>query len=1264
MQAEGVEATSPPPRSEENCNRIRFFDLCVLFEKLSKTKGAEKKLSLIFSKSLKEHLKGDSVYPLLRLLLPAIDTERGKYGLKQAMIANTYVSALHLDKKSEDAVRLLNWKDPSKTQGVELSKLITGEFGTLLEDVLKPRVRSEPSDQTIGSVNQLLDQLANALNTEDKTTILRQQVLDKFNAQEQKWLVRIIFQDLKLGLRHENVLGRFYPNALRRYNECTNLRIVCEEEGLKAELMGVRLFTPFSPMLAKGFPTSNLGQVTTVEAAMKGFPFVMDLKLDGERILCHISDASDSNSFTLYTRRTNDYTDNYWPVVQNIITSIRKKGDFSCILDGEICAFDATTKKYLPFGNNLTVAKAEIEYGETQPEGTADWYLDLPAWMTFIAFDVVYFDGPDSQRFLHQALTECGLGHREVPSGEITNLPLAVRRKLLELIMTPEPDRFVMVPHRVVTSLDVTVRRAAIEDFFNQIVLDAQEGLVVKSLVSPYELGEQSRAFAHWVKMKPEYGDQTEDLDLLVLAGYHGEGSSFRGEGISTFLLGVRTDPGSASAAVYHTLCKVGTGYNFDQLRELRSFLDTIAVPWDEGGGGGGGGENSQGPAHLQHWKIAKKDDRPHVYYPPEKTIAMQIKCAELVESTAFSAGITCRFPRVQRIRYDKGYSDVLTMAEIVAIRNRPRATVQQAADTATGFTKGRGAGRGKKKAATAATTGAAGDTAATPDGAAAKKRPLHDVDDHFQLKRTRVGDANAEIASPALSQSSLLPSSAAAAAAAVVAVAAAPAAPSSLFRGLTFCVLDGEFVDTPLAVPPSSFAPLPRYAESRKYTRDEVMTLIEAHGGALVANASFPTCIVVAPAIGVPLFTTVAYKTIMRKVKKPIALQNLLEQGEKDVLDFRFLLRCIDSHRVYAVRDAAVYLLALSPLTRQQLVDDELQIDVYGDSHIHDAQPVQLRELLLHRLDEFWDVAAKRIQRAETLAKKPPSTTTVAGKKRTAAAAAALKVSESEWRELQDEEKRYIDTLRQCVHDDYDATRDKSWRDVVSQFFDFEDRAPLYAQPCNVLCRDAPLIVYLDLFADVGSMTIPASSSAAAAGAAAFLTWDRDIRSQLDPAWMTALSVDRRDRLLFSMQAALWRLQSYGALVTLHLHSGVTHVVVADGVYDYHRAHSQQQASQGDSHSHSSSQAATVARRAGSQAEKQLYATRWERLQERLRRLRLLDAPDNSHSGFLNKEKRIVPTAWVDRTIARQRALQEAEGSQGTGVITAATYASSSSFV
>lgn len=1011
-----------PKRSVDHCNSIKFFDLCLLFEKLGKAKGAEKKLSMIFTKSLKDHLKGDSIYPLLRLLLPAIDTERGKYGLKQAMIANTYVSALHLDKKSEDATRLLNWKDPTRTQGVELSKLITGEFGTLLEDVLKSRVRTEPSNCTIGDVNLLLDQLANALNTDEKTIILRQQMLDKFNAQEQKWLVRIIFQDLKLGLRHENVLGRFYPNALRRYNECTNLRIVCEEEGLKAELMGVRLFTPFSPMLAKGFPTSNLGQVTTVEASMKGFPFIMDLKLDGERILCHISDMADSNSFTLYTRRTTDYTDNYWPVVQNIITSLRKRGDFSCILDGEICAYDSTTKKFVPFGNNLTVAKAETEYGATQPEGSIDWYLDLPAWMTFVAFDIVYFQGPDSQTFIRQALQECGLGHREVASGEITNLPLAVRRKLLELILVPEERRVEIVPHRVVTSSDVQVRRAAIEEYFNQIVLDAQEGLVIKSLVSPYELGEQSRAFAHWVKMKPEYGDQTEDLDLLVLAGYHGEGSSFRGEGISTFLLGVRAAPGDS--VDYHTLCKVGTGYNFYQLRELREFLDTIAIPWDGDGGG---------PIHLQHWKIAKKDDRPHVYFPPEKTIAMQIKCAELVESTSFSANITCRFPRVQRIRYDKSCHDVLSMADILAIQNRPRATVQQAAAAsdklATGWKGRKTSGRGGNKVGDHSVTSTVQDSQRTSTVTGEVRKRAMDVDDHFQIKRSQL------LESPSIGNT--------------IVSSYSQYDASQILEGLTFCVLDGEFVDLPFEAPRGPHE-LSRFGEYHKYSRQEIMALIESHGGALVANASFPQCIAVAPAIGVPLQTNVGSNTIVtRKVKKSIALQNLIEQGEKDVIDFRYLMRCIQSCTKYDVSDGAVFFLAVSARTRQL----QARIDVYGDSMIQDTEPTILRELLLHRLDDVFEFAEKRLHRVQVSAKKKTN-------KKRKLEDGDIGTPGGESYDDEEEEGRYHEELQICIAQDLETTKGKSWRDIAARFLNLEEREPIYKQPCNALFTDPPMIV------------------------------------------------------------------------------------------------------------------------------------------------------------------------------------------------------------
>ncbi|RYG69448.1 hypothetical protein EON64_02665 [archaeon] len=247
---------------EDKCNALLFSDLCQIFEKMAKSTGTANKLKLLFTAQLKEKLGGQSVYPLLRLVLPLNDTERGKYGLKQASIAKTYVSALHLDKNAEDAKRLLNWKEPTKQHGIELSKLITGDFGLILEDVLKSRVQAESCNHTLLQVNQLLDCLAFAISAEEKVQIIRQQILTAFNATEQKWLMRIVFQDLKVGLRHENVLSAFYPTALKRYNECTNLRIVCEEEGTASLITGVQLFIHFSPMLAKGFPNSVNGQVS------------------------------------------------------------------------------------------------------------------------------------------------------------------------------------------------------------------------------------------------------------------------------------------------------------------------------------------------------------------------------------------------------------------------------------------------------------------------------------------------------------------------------------------------------------------------------------------------------------------------------------------------------------------------------------------------------------------------------------------------------------------------------------------------------------------------------------------------------------------------------------------------------------------------------------------------------------------------------------------------------------------------------------------
>ena len=49
----------------------------------------------------------------------------------------------------------------------------------------------------------------------------------------------------------------------------------------------------------------------------------------------------------------------------------------------------------------------------------------------------------------------------------------------------------------------------------------------IKDLYSPYLLGSSSRSSEMWVKLKPDYGDMIEDIDLVVLAAYRGSGSGY-----------------------------------------------------------------------------------------------------------------------------------------------------------------------------------------------------------------------------------------------------------------------------------------------------------------------------------------------------------------------------------------------------------------------------------------------------------------------------------------------------------------------------------------------------------------------------------------------------------------------------------------------------------------------------------------------------------------------------------------------------------------
>lgn len=162
---------------QDNSNKLLFYDLCQIFANIEEIQGTENKLKLIFNKTMKKKIGGQSPFPFMRLLLPVIDRERMNYNLKQKTVAKTYIKALGLTSDSGDAQSLLLYKNHEKSQGAK-SDIISGDFGTILEHILRKRISITSSKVTIGEVNDVLDALAAASSEgEGKAGVIRDQIL-------------------------------------------------------------------------------------------------------------------------------------------------------------------------------------------------------------------------------------------------------------------------------------------------------------------------------------------------------------------------------------------------------------------------------------------------------------------------------------------------------------------------------------------------------------------------------------------------------------------------------------------------------------------------------------------------------------------------------------------------------------------------------------------------------------------------------------------------------------------------------------------------------------------------------------------------------------------------------------------------------------------------------------------------------------------------------------------------------------------------------
>ena len=250
---------------------------------------------------------------------------------------------------------------------------------------------------------------------------------------------------------------------------------------------------------------------------------------------------------------------------------------------------------------------------------------------------------------------------------------VAWRDHSLELLkqhrIQPHPDRQ-GVPttthtEEIMASLDAALGRGV-------------EGVVFKSLGTPHVPGGRE---GDWIKLKPDYvPDMSDELDVLIIAGYYGEGVK-RGGAISHFLLGVlapasekHKHPNVGYPHIY-PFAKVGAGYSQKALAELRARLEDGQHVW----------QKNQRPRHLCGWVPNKTDDEPDVWFEPAKSVILSVQAYEIVKGEAFlPSAYTLRFPRVRKIRYDKPWNECERFEDLALRFEEGRAKISASRRSAT----------------------------------------------------------------------------------------------------------------------------------------------------------------------------------------------------------------------------------------------------------------------------------------------------------------------------------------------------------------------------------------------------------------------------------------------------------------------------------------------------------------------------------------------------------------------------------------------------
>ena len=567
---------------------MKFSEFAKYLDKLEETSSRLlliEILSEMFKKASNEEI-GKICYLIQGRVAPFY--EPTELGMAENMVAVSIAKAF--GKTKEDVIKLYR-------------KL--GNMGKAAQE-LAQNSKHKTQNLTVADVFEELLTIAKtggAGSVEKKITSLSS-LISKLDPVAVKHVINIPLDTLRLGIGDPTIMDalslakvgdkKLRPIIEDAYNKTSDLGYVAEmfaksgEKGLKDVKLVVG--KPVRPALAERTPNAD-------EAVKRlGNEFAAEPKFDGFRVAVH----KNGDEVSLFSRNLENMTHAFPDLVRAVKKEIKAK---SVILEGEAIAFNPTTNEFLPFQETTKRRrKHEVEAMAKK----------LP--LVLFAFDLLYLNGKD-----------------------ITQKEYRERRKLLEGVLDKNNIIIRIAEERVIHNAK------DILEFFNEVVSEGLEGLMLKKLDAPYKAG--GRGF-HWVKFKrSQSGNLNDTVDCVLLGVYTGKGK--RTEfGVGGLLVGIYNNKKDR----FETISRVGTGLTDDEFRRVNQIAQKLKV------------------AH----KPARVESKIEPSFWIEPKVVLEIIADEITKSPIHTAGekdgtgYALRFPRLVKFREeDKRAEDATTVEEI-----------------------------------------------------------------------------------------------------------------------------------------------------------------------------------------------------------------------------------------------------------------------------------------------------------------------------------------------------------------------------------------------------------------------------------------------------------------------------------------------------------------------------------------------------------------------------------------------------------------------